>query len=286
MAPNISLRDFLIKVTNIPIAFINNHLEFYDQCDGNPFGILLDNVITYLKIIKKEEFITRFLKKYIENIDYIKKVKKQFSQKGIQESFYYITLDTFEKICMVTKSNVGESVRSYFITMRKFITYYKNDIHHMIINSNCIVYIILVNKDKNIYKIGRTCNLRKRLATYSTGKDIHPDIKFIIQVKDDKSVEECSKAVLLKYNYQKGKELYKINIDSIRTSVFNCAINVQQVDNESLKGLDAYVLFSENETVKKMSKKTSKKVSKKTSKKSSKKIFKKTLKKLSKKKLL
>lgn len=81
---------------------------------------------------------------------------------------------------MATKPEVGDSIRSYFITLRKFITYYKNNIHNMIVNGKCNMYILLVNKDRNIYKIGQTCNIRSRLSTYSTGKELHPDIKFII----------------------------------------------------------------------------------------------------------
>ena len=42
-----------------------------------------------------------------------------------------------------------------------------------------------VNKSKDIFKIGRTGNIRKRLQAYATGKEKHPDIEFILIVEDD-----------------------------------------------------------------------------------------------------
>ena len=51
----ITLRNFLIKYTAIPIKFINEHLKFYESCDKNIFGIDLFNVIKYLNVKKKRK---------------------------------------------------------------------------------------------------------------------------------------------------------------------------------------------------------------------------------------
>lgn len=275
MDKQLSLYDFLIKVTNIPKTFIKNHLKFYNNCEKEPFGINLNDVIEYLEIEKKDSYIARVKEKFKENVDYVRIEKKNiFNKKGTQKIFYYITLDTFEQLCMLSRTKTGDKVRSYFITMRKFINYYRDNIYNMILHSDCVVYILLVNKGKNIYKIGKSCDLRKRLATYTTGRDTHPDIEFIIQVDKPHSVETCSKAVLLDNNYQKGKELYKVNIDSIKTAIFNCATNVKEVNKLNLEKMDSYVLFSsklDEKNPKKISKKSSKKLSKKSSKKLSKK---------------
>lgn len=52
MKEKISLKQFLIRYTSIPINFIEKHLEFYDMCDNNIFGIDLEDVIKYLGIKK------------------------------------------------------------------------------------------------------------------------------------------------------------------------------------------------------------------------------------------
>jgi len=41
MSYTISMRDFLIKFTAVPKAFIDKHIIFYDQCEETEFGILL-----------------------------------------------------------------------------------------------------------------------------------------------------------------------------------------------------------------------------------------------------
>jgi phage anti-repressor protein len=185
----ISLEKFLTQTTSIPIKFIKNHLKFYAMCEKNLFGITLGSVIEYLNVTEKEKFIKRFKKKFTEGVDYQVSITKRYNQKGVENKIYNMTLDTFEKICMLTNAKIGDNVREYFIILRKFIQYYKNNISEMIINSNCVIYVILVNKGTNLYKIGRTCDLRKRLSTYSTGKELHPDIKFVMQVNDPKKLK-------------------------------------------------------------------------------------------------
>ena len=109
--------------------------------------------------------------------------------KGEQDTFYYLSFDGFEKVCMSSRSEKGNAVRDYFITLRKFIEYYRqhiaNNINSMAKKGKCI-YIILANKDKSIFKVGRTKDMRKRLYSYATGKDKHPDIKFIMLIEDAK----------------------------------------------------------------------------------------------------
>ena len=147
--------------------------------------------------------------------------------------------------------------------------------------SKCI-YILLVNKNKNILKLGQTKELRKRLRTYATGMDTHPDIKFIMLVDDPKIIENCMKNFLEKFEYKKGHEIYKIDINIIKKIAFDCSgmnneLNQLILENDNKY---AYVVFddisSDNNTIhkskKQLFKKTSKKSNKKTSKKSNKKI--------------
>jgi phage anti-repressor protein len=61
--------------------------------------------------------------------------------KGVRSAIYYISLDTFEKICMVSKSEKANSVRDYFIILRKFINYYKDHISEMILARLKIIYL-------------------------------------------------------------------------------------------------------------------------------------------------
>lgn len=129
---------------------------------------------------------------------------------------------------MSTKAKKGNAVRDYFILLRKFIDHYKQNISDMILNNatgkHKYMYILLVDKGKNIFKAGRTDNIKKRLKTYATGKLKHPDIKYILIVDDPIAVENCTKIFLKDYKYKENKELYKIDIDVMKQVIFDCAL--------------------------------------------------------------
>ena len=57
---NITLLNFLKKYTGISNKFINEYYSFYEMCENNKYGIEIDDVINYLKIVKYEKFITNF----------------------------------------------------------------------------------------------------------------------------------------------------------------------------------------------------------------------------------
>lgn len=274
-----NIKIFLKLFTAINENFINEYFKFYELAQKNKYNIDLNLVIEYLEIKNNEIFIKRFKDNYIENVDYIKKIKDNKKKElGDKIVTYHITLDTFEKICMMSKAKKANNVRDYFITLRKFIQYYKDNIANMIIKNgkleiNKYVYIILVNKGKNIFKFGKTNDIRNRLKNYQTGQDVHPDIKFIMLVKDNSFVENCVKDLIKKYEYKHNQEIYKINIDIMKDKIFKCA-QLEIEDNELLqnKNLDSYIIFDDiNDNDENIKLIKSKKSSKKTSKKSSKK---------------
>ena len=120
------------------------------------------------------------------------------------------------------------------------------------------IYIILTNKNKNIFKLGHSKDIRKRLKTYATGKDNHPDIKFIMLVENRKDVENCVKRLSQKYQFKKNQEIYKIDIDIIKKHIFDCAsVYTNDIELYHNKNVDSYIIFESSE--KKNSKKNSKK---------------------------
>jgi len=149
------------------------------------------------------------------------------------------------------------------------------------------VYILLVNKDKNIFKIGKTDDIRHRLQNYATGEDKHPDVKFIMRVNNKNAVETCVKTLIKRHQYKPNREIYRVDIDIIKNAIFDCGqMHSRYEEFKKIKNVDAYIIFDDDdirEKTLKQSKKQSKKSSKKQSKKSSKKYSKKQSKKQSKK---
>ena len=288
MSTNISLKDFLKTYTAISGKFIDEYYAFYELCINDTFGIDSGKVIKYLGLKDDDFFYKRLRDDFILDVDYIIKRYIQKSQKGIKDVYYYLSFEGFEKICMTSRSKKGNSVRDYFITLRKFIEYYRDHFANKInslATSNKYVYIILANKNKSISKLGRTKNIRDRLKAYATGKDKHPDIQFIMIVNDPKRVENCAKIFLKDSRYRASQELYKTDIDKIKRLVFECAMMDKMVA-ESLKNktdYDTYIVYDDSKSVefldvnnnvigyekgmKKVSKKSSKKIIKKTTKK-------------------
>jgi hypothetical protein len=121
-------------------------------------------------------------------------------------------------------------------------------------------------------------------------------------VDKPKDIEECVNIFLKNFNYKNKKELYKIDIDTLKAIIFGCAELKQKYSkiikdsNFNNKEHDAYIIYDDVEhldtknnvigyeremtikklnplpikTPKKISKKTSKRISKKTTKKTSK----------------
>jgi hypothetical protein len=174
--------------------------------------------------------------------------------KGISNVHYMLSFDCFEKICMASNTRKGQEYRDYFIMLRKFIDYYKQHIADKIIDltkTHKYIYILLVNKNKNIFKLGRTKNIRKRLQSYATGKDNHPDIKFIMIVNNDKQVENCVKAFAKAKQYKANKELYQENLEILKTLISTCA-DIDKTMKEHFnnkKDYDSYVVFDDSKSI-------------------------------------
>jgi len=190
--------------------------------------------------------------------------------------------------------------------LRKFIDYYKNHISDKIldlVSNKQYIYILGINKKKNIFKVGRTENIRKRLYAYATGLEKHPDILFILIVDNPQNIENCVK--LFADKQRNNKEQYNIDFDLLKKTIFTCAsLDKEILEKTSDKSIESYIVYDNSQTIdyinlngdtighdenfkieksKKIYKKLPKKTSKKLSKKTSKKLSKKTSKKLSKK---
>jgi len=77
-------------------------------------------------------------------------------------------------------------------------------------------------KDDNMYKIGYTKDLNKRLSTYNTGKANKAEYSYYKKTDCAKEIEECMKALLNKYIYKTNKEFYKCSLNKILTEVKKC----------------------------------------------------------------
>ena len=250
---NISLKEFLIKFTAVPERFINEYYKFYELCEKEQFNIPLEMIAKYLTIESLKNFKTRIRESYTINLDYviIRDMKKL--TKGISDATYMLSFETFEKVCMSSTTKKGQMFRDYFVMLRKFIDYYKQHITDKILEltqTNKFIYILTVNKQSNLLKLGRTGNIRKRLQAYSTGKEKHPDIKYIMIVEDDKRVEKCAKLFAKANQYKGNKELYKMHNDALKSIVFDCAkLDKSVIAHMSNPSLKTYIVYDDSRNI-------------------------------------
>jgi phage anti-repressor protein len=246
----ITFIDFLKKYSTIPNQFLDDFYKIFNHTtiNSNEINIDLDNVIKWLNITKYGAKNT-LKKSYKKDIDYkILKIKKSYGSGGHNKEKIYITVQCFKKICQLTKSKMGNQVREYFIQVESLLNKYKDYIidgmqekitkleknqNPKISPEKGVIYIFQTpnSQENSLYKIGRTKDLKKRLQSHQSPLSHDIDILFYYESDNIIEIENCIKVLMKKYQYRKYKEVYKINIDIIKSLVENCdkiIINTEQ----------------------------------------------------------
>ncbi len=214
----------------------------------------MEKVVKYLGITNQVKMQERIRNSLTLSGDYMIVRQQQKLTKGVRDAQYMLSFEGFERLCLASTTKKGMEFRDYFIMLRKFIDYYKDHISDKILEltkTNKFMYILAVNKQTNIFKLGRTGDIRKRLQSYSTGKETHPDIKFILIVEDDKRIERCSKAFVKAKQYKGNRELYKLECDTLKKVVLGCAEIDKAFAADLAKNskLDTYVVFDDSKKI-------------------------------------
>lgn len=238
----LSLKTFLEKYSTIDKYFLNEFLTFYsEKTIDTDIVIDFSNISKWLNI-KKKSLKKTLIKTYNLGSDYtIEKIKRgKGSGSGPPIYKILVTPRCFKKICMMTRSKNGEKVRNYYLELELIVNKYKNYIIQFMskrtqtlennqkpkINakSGCIYIIKASNKDyDNLYKIGKTKNLRNRLNVYNSGNADDIDVLYHYDVSDDiDKLEKCIKIQIKKYQYRKYKEVYQTDINIIKNVIDHC----------------------------------------------------------------
>lgn len=224
----------------ILIKFIDDFFSLYDEnTEENDFVINIDAVSKWLNILRGNIKKT-LVETYRERIDYKITIEKSTSA-GRPKETIYLTPDCFKRICMLTKSEKGEEVRSYYIQLEKHIDKYKDNIINDLRNrvkilernmkpieipkNEGVIYVLKTPEDialKDVYKIGSTEDFKKRLITHHTSHADNVEVKHVYKTNDVKGVERCLKAVLKEKQYRKLKEFYEIDLDSLKEIISKC----------------------------------------------------------------
>ena len=244
MSNNSVFISLLKEHTNIDLDFINTFFKKFKIGGELNFDILDSDVAKYLGIglINIRKRLANYYsktKKFIENVDFIKIKSGKTSSVS-----YMINYQCFERLAMGGDSEQSETVRMYFVKLREFVTENQKLIYQSMENydnlkkySNyeTIYFFAVDDRKRNIFKIGRTIDIVKRLRNYNVGRIKEIDLKYLALVKNAVLIENCMKLNLKKYELYNNKEIYAIEPNKIKKIINDCYCkNVSKKNNDDL----------------------------------------------------
>ena len=253
--------------TTVPHSFIDDFFKFYTiKNEKTDFTVDLDKLAQWLDCQKTSLFRT-LKESYKQDIDYNVRScptkKGNSSYGGNRNLCINLTLDCMKRMCMRSKTPKAEQVRSYFIEIEEFQMKYNDQIVDGLmrdIQNDAIaerarnrndgpgwVYIFRASKKLNVFKLGETIDLIKRLRSYNTGRI--KDIEFISKYKTSyrKEVERCVKRLVKERRYKSRRELYQVDLVIIQKLIMGCSqlsLKLQETspEKEKLDG-DYFMIF-------------------------------------------
>lgn len=262
------IKKYLKLISTIPTQFIDDFFEFYrEETIQTDFVINLEQVAKWLQC-RKRDLLRTLKNSYKNGIDYIVNRAKPKVKYGNNHLLCMITPDCFKRICMLSRSRNAEQVRSYFIEIESLIIKYrtqliegiKNDIERLskqkkmkskIESNEGYVYIIKASINHNdMFKVGHSQNLIKRLRTYQTGKLEDVEVVFLYKSNDHEAVEKCVKSLVQKHRLNSNSEIYHLNLDMLKTIINGCGRLSMKLEHrmkgESKIGGQYYMVLERN----------------------------------------
>lgn len=252
------MEKFVRKYTSVPKKFIDDFFYISNEnYRNNDLVIKFELVYEWLET-DKSDLKKVLVKNFSEKIDYtIEKIKVKNRNRGSNYvDKIMITPDCFKHLCMISHTKKAKEVRIYYLELENIVKRYHDEIHIFmqkqigILKNNQkpkinvkggVLYILEAQNaddafnEKKLYKIGKTTNVKKRVANYNTGNANNVDPVFILKVKDNlDAVENCVKSVCAITQYRKRKEVYEIDLDKLKEIMVNCDEMIESVKNNMI----------------------------------------------------
>ena len=236
---NITLQNYLKQYSSINNKFIDDFFNLYNvKTSNDDFVINLEKVAKWLNC-KKFTINETIRNSYQIDVDY--KINKSSIQKltGRPREEIMITPNCFKRLCMMSRTEKAEEVRSYFIALEDHINKYKGYIIEglnkkiskyekelkpvEIQNESGSIYVLKTTETiEGVYKIGKTENFKKRLQSHQSSHPNKLDIAYVYETDMINQVESCLKNLLKNKAYRKRKEFYEIDIDILKSLIKTC----------------------------------------------------------------
>jgi hypothetical protein len=160
-----------------------------------------------------------------------------------------LTPDCFKELCMLSQSAKAKGVRKYYIIvegllrdhfeqiitdLNKELGLIKKNIKKEtnIVGGHIYILKAMNTTQKDMYKLGNSDDMKKRLRVYNTGNANNIEPLFVMKVNDIIMVEGCIKNLAREYQYKKNKEVYNIDFNFLQKLCIKCKNFINQLEKE------------------------------------------------------
>jgi len=245
------LEDFIIKRSNISKDFLRDFFNLGGDTYGDAYkNINFDDVVKWLGVVKNN--LKRLLKDNFKIMDDYteEKILVKNNKRGANYiSKIMLTPDCFKELCMLSQSEKAKGVRKYYIIvegllrdhfeqiiadLNKELGLIKNNIKKQteIIGGHIYILKAMNTTQKDMYKLGNSDDMKKRLRVYNTGNANNIEPLFVMKVNDIIMVEGCIKNLAREYQYKKNKEVYHIDFEFLQKLCIKCKNFINQLEKE------------------------------------------------------
>ena len=235
---SLSLQDYLKKTSSINATLIDDFFSLSDKNTTTTDFVIDLDVISKLLSARKDSIKKTLTETYSLDIDYV--VKKQIStSKGRPNEKVLLTSDCFKRLCMLSRTEKAEDVRTYFLDLEKHIDKYKNYIMDGLTRKvemyekelkpqpkapeKGLIYVLKMNNvTDDIYRIGKSTNFKNRISVHQTSNPIKIETVFMYETDMINEVEKCLRMMLEGTNYRKNKDFYEIDLNIIKQLIEEC----------------------------------------------------------------
>lgn len=256
-----SFPEYLKKYSTISSKFIDDFFGLHDyKIDFNEIYIDFSLVVKWLNS-RTDNLKKTLTNSYVKKIDY--SVEKGKSTGGRPSEIIKLSFDCFRRLCMLSKTQKAEEVRTYFIEVEKHLNKYKDHIIEIldkkigILENNQktipttqtgVIYVLQTDLEiEDIYKIGKSKAFKSRIKTHNSSHVNNVKVKHVYETNNIDAVEGCLKSMLKQYQYKKRKEFYQVDLDVIKQLLKGCdnltLIRKSRIKKEVDKQLGGYFIY-------------------------------------------
>lgn len=252
--------DFLKEVTFIDHKFIDEFYSFRDCFDGvcSPLDFVVDlNKISKWLETDKYMFEKKLINNYKEELDYVILYDGKhciFRPEKFTTINYIVNVNTFKKLCMTSETKNGFRTRQYFVEIESTLIRYQHVVIRKLkreveikennakikkmFKGRSVVYVLKIDLDDDIYKIGITADIIKRIAGYNTGNLHEYEIVAVIETRKIRETERCIIEKLKDKQYMtRSPEVFEAELKDIMAVIGECKLMKDQITYQNTDAL-------------------------------------------------